>query len=265
MKAQALYREMLIRAAKTGNYWINFKDRFNEKRQAPSYGLIHSTNMCTEIGIENRPDSTATCTLASINLSRFTMKEKMSDDMTLEQKLEAINRKDLKETTQIAIRALDNVVDLNYYVSEPSKKGTFDLRPLGLGIMGLGELFLKLDIPYESTDALKISDALAKYMYEAAYEVSVGLAAERGTFADYSAENYSYEPRRNILLMAVAPTATISNIAGTSSGVETYFSNVYARETVSGKFTIIVKTLVDKLKAKGLWTEEIKQQILANQ
>lgn len=116
--------------------------------------------------------------------------------------------------------------------------------------MGLGELFLKLDIPYESTDALKISDALAKYMYEAAYEVSVGLAAERGTFDDYSAENYSYVPRRNILLMAIAPTATISNIAGTSSGVETYFSNVYARETVSGKFTIIVKALVEKLKAK---------------
>ncbi len=265
MKAQELYREMLIRAAKTGNYWINFKDRHNEKNQAPNYAPIHSTNMCTEISIANRPDSTATCTLASINLSRFIVKDKMSEDMTLDQKIEAINWKDLKETTQIAIRALDNVIDLNFYVSEPSKKGSFDLRPLGLGIMGLGELFLKLDIPYESTDALKMSDALAKTMYESAYETSVELAAERGTFADYSTENYPYAPRRNILLMAIAPTATISNIAGTSSGVETYFSNVYARETVSGKFTIIVRALVEKLKAKWLWTEEIRQQILANQ
>jgi ribonucleoside-diphosphate reductase alpha chain len=265
MKAQELYREMLIRAAKTGNYWINFKDRHNEKNQAPNYAPIHSTNMCTEISIANRPDSTATCTLASINLSRFVIKEKIIEGMTYEQKIEAINWKDLKETTQIAIRALDNVIDLNYYVSETSRKWSFDLRPLGLGIMGLGELFLKLDIPYESTEALKISDALAKAMYEEAYEVSLRLAEERGTFADYSPENYPYEPRRNILLMAIAPTATISNIAGTSSWVETYFSNVYARETVSGKFTIIVKTLVDKLKAKWLWTEDVRQQILANQ
>jgi ribonucleoside-diphosphate reductase alpha chain len=265
MRAQELYREMLIRAAKTWNYWLNFKDRHNEKNQAPNYAPIHSTNMCTEISIANRPDSTATCTLASINLSRFVMKEKISDDMTFDQKNDAINWKDLKETVQIAVRALDNVVDLNYYVSEPSKKWSFDLRPLGLGIMGLGELFLKLNIPYESTDAVKISDILGKYIYDAAYDISVDLAKERWTFADYSAENYPYEPRRNILLLAIAPTATISNIAWTSSWVETYFSNVYARETVSGKFTIIVGTLVEKLKEKGLWTEEIRQQILANQ
>lgn len=267
MRAQELYREMLIRAAKTGNYWINFKDRHNEKNQAPNYAPIHSTNMCTEISIANRPDSTATCTLASLNLSRFVIKEKIVDieNMPIEQKLECINWKELAETARIAIRALDNVIELNYYVSDTSSKGSFDLRPLGLGIMGLGELFLKLEIPYEHPDALKLSDALGKFIYENAYETSVELAAERGTFADYSTENYPYVPRRNILLLAIAPTATISNIAGTSSGVETYFSNVYARETVSGKFTIIVKALVDKLKAKGLWTDEMRQQILSHQ
>jgi ribonucleoside-diphosphate reductase alpha chain len=267
MKAQEMYREMLIRAAKTGNYWINFKDRHNEKNQAPNYALIHSTNMCTEISIANRPDSTATCTLASLNLSRFTIKEKLTDieTMSFEQKMECINWKEIAETVHIAIRALDNVIELNYFVSEPSRKGSIDLRPLGLGIMGLGELFLKLEIPYEHTDALKLSDTLAKFMYDAAYETSVGLVAERGTFGDYTPENYPYAPRRNILLMAIAPTATISNIAGSSSGIETYFSNVYARETVSGKFTIIVKALVDKLKAKGMWTDEIRQQILSHQ
>ncbi len=267
VSAQELYREMLIRMAKTGNYWLNFKDRHNEKNQAPNYAPIHSTNMCTEISIANRPDSTATCTLASVNLSRFLLREKMQEveAMSIEEKLECVNRKDLQETVEIAIRALDNVIDLNYYVSEPSKKGSFDLRPLGLGIMGLGDMLLRLEIPYEHTDALKLSDALAKFMYEHAYTTSVGLAKERGTFADYTTENYPYEPRRNILLMAIAPTATISNIAGSSSGVETYFSNVYARETVSGKFTIIVKALVEKLKEKNMWNDEIRQQILANQ
>ncbi len=219
MKAQELYREMLIRAAKTGNYWINFKDRHNEKNQAPNYAPIHSTNMCTEISIANRPDSTATCTLASLNLSRFVIKEKLADieNMTFEQKVECINRKDIKETTQIATQALDNVIELNYYVSETSKKGSFDLRPLGLGIMGLGELFLKLEIPYESADALRLSDMLGKEMYASALETSIELEKTRGTFADYSPENYPYAPRRNILLLAIAPTATISNIAGTSS------------------------------------------------
>lgn len=264
MKAQELYREMLIRAAKNGNYWFNFKDRHNEKSQAPSYAPIHSTNMCTEISIPNREDSTATCTLASLNLSRFIMKDKLEnvDDMTLEQKLECINWKDLVDTAKIAIQALDNVIELNHYVADTAKKSSFDLRPLGLGVMGLGELLLYLNIPYEHTDALTLSEKLAETIYNAALEKSEELAAERGTFQDYDAERYSYKPRRNILLLAIAPTASISNIAGTSSGIETFFSNVYARETISGKFTIVVQHLIEKLKQKGMWNDEIRQKIM---
>ncbi len=263
-KAQELYREMLIRMAKTGNYWINFKDRHNEKSQAPSYALIHSTNMCTEISIPNREDSTATCTLASLNLSRFVMHDKLANvkEMTLEQKLECINWKDLVETAQIATQALDNVIELNHYVSETSKKGSFDLRPLGLGVMGFGEMLLYLDIAYEHADALALSDRLGSTIYNAALETSKELAKTRGTFADYDSTRYSYEPRRNILLLAIAPTATISNIAGTSSGIETFFSNVYARETISGKFTIVVKHLIERLKAAGMWDEDIRQKIM---
>lgn len=263
-KAQELYREMLIRAAKSGNYWFNFKDRHNEKNQAPSYSLIHSTNMCTEISIPNREDSTATCTLASLNLSRFVHREKLEniDTMTFEQKLECINRKELVETTKIATQALDNVIELNHYVSETSRKGSFDLRPLGLGVMGFGELLLFLNIPYEHADALALSDKLGSTIYNAALEHSIDMAKTRGTFADYDASRYSYEPRRNILLLAIAPTATISNIAGTASGIETFFSNVYARETISGKFTIVVQYLIEKLKAKGMWNDEIRQKIM---
>ncbi len=181
VKAQALYREILIRAAKNGNYWLNFKDRFNEKNQSPSYGMIHSTNMCTEIGIANREDSTATCTLASLNLSKFVIKEKLAniENMSLEEKFECINWKDLVETTKIATQALDNVIELNHYVSETSKKGSFDLRPLGLGIMGFGEMLLFLNIPYENADALTLSDKLGSTIYNAALETSKELVATR--------------------------------------------------------------------------------------
>ena len=116
--------------------------------------------------------------------------------------------------------------------------------------MGFGEMLLYLNIPYEHTDALTLSDKLAETIYNAALEKSKEMVKTRGTFADYSAENYPYEPRRNILLLAIAPTATISTIAGTSSGIETFFSNVYARETISGKFTIVVQHLIAKLKEK---------------
>ncbi len=266
-KAQELYRDILIRMAKNGNYRINFKDRHNEKNQAPNYAMIHSTNMCTEISIANREDSTATCTLASLNLSRFVMKEKLInvESMSFAEKLECVNRKDIVETTKIATQALDNVIELNHYVSESSKKGSFDLRPLGLGVMGLGEMLLFLNIPYEHTDALALSDKLGETIYKAALETSTELVKTRGTFADYSKENYPYEPRRNILLLAIAPTATISNIAGTSSGIETFFSNVYARETISGKFTIIVQHLIDKLKAKGMRNDEVREKIMSAQ
>ena len=267
MPAQELYREMLIRMAKTGNYRMNFKDRHNETSQAPSYSNIHSTNMCTEISIPNREDSTATCTLASLNLSRFVNRDKLAhiDSMSFEEKMECVNRKELTETAQIATQALDNVIELNHYVSETSKKGSFDLRPLGLGVMGFGEMLLLLNIPYEHADALTLSDKLGSSIYNAALETSKELVKTRGTFADYSADRYAYEPRRNILLLAIAPTATISNIAGTSSGIETFFSNVYARETISGKFTIVVQHLIEKLKSKGMWSDEVRQQIMNEQ
>ncbi len=268
VRAQDLYRDMLMRAAKTGNYWLNFKDRHNEKNQAPSYSLIHSSNLCTEISIPNNEGSTAVCTLASINLARI-IDTKLTHQvdlkqMSVEQKANLINWEELKDTIHTAIRALDNVLDINYYPSEASKKNSLDLRPLGLGVMGLGELLIQLHIPYEHKDALTLSDQLGGFIYAEALAASAQLATERGTFGDWSADRYSYGPRRNALLLAIAPTASISNIAGTSSGIETFFANVYSRETLSGKYTIIVKQLVDQLKEAGMRNEEIKNKIIAN-
>lgn len=136
IQAQELYRQILIQMAKTGNYWINFKDTANRASQSPNYGLIHSSNLCTEIFIPNRGDSTATCTLASINLGRF-VQIKHHDNpraMSYEEKLGLIDTADLIVTVKLATRALDNVVEINYYPSPDAKKNSMDLRPLGLGV-----------------------------------------------------------------------------------------------------------------------------------
>lgn len=141
LSAHDLYREILIRAAKTGNYWLTFKDRHNETNQAPAYSNIHSSNLCTEISIPNNEESTAVCTLASINLSRILIeKDWMSadlDNMSMNQKFNLINWDEITDTISTAVRALDNVLDINFYPSAASKANSMDLRPLGLGIMGL--------------------------------------------------------------------------------------------------------------------------------
>lgn len=266
IKAKDLYREILIRAAKTGNYWINFKDAHNRANQAKPYGIIHSTNMCTEISIANRSDSTATCTLASINLWKFVLKPELwliIWSLSFEEKMKLVDRNELADTTRIAIQALDNVIDINYFPTEESKKNSFDLRPLGLWVMWFGDMLIQLEIPYDSNEAIMLSDKLWECMYSNALAKSQELAKVRWTFADYH-EWYGYEPRRNILLLSIAPTASISNIAWTSSCIEPYYANVYSRETTSGKFTIVVKQLIEELKSKWLWNEDIKNQILSN-
>lgn len=268
VRAQELYRKILMMAAKTGNYWLTFKDRHNEFNQAASYSMIHSSNLCTEISIANSEKSTAVCTLASINLARVTHDtlRKKSDiaSMSLTQKYNLINRDDLKQTVHIAIRALDNVLEINYYPSPEARKNSLDLRPLGLGVMGFGELLIMLGIAYDSKDALELSDQLGAFIYTEALAQSKLLAKERGAFADWDAKRYPYEARRNALLVAIAPTASISNICGTSSGIENYFANVYSRETLSGKYTIIVRQLVEQLKEKGLWNEDMKEMVVAS-
>lgn len=137
VKAQELYKDILVRAAKTGNYWINFKDTHNRANQAKPYAMIHSTNMCTEISIANRPDSTAICTLASLNLCKFVIQDHNQAivGLSYEDKLKRVDRDDLRETVKIAIQALDNVIDINFFPTPESAKNAHDLRPLGLGVM----------------------------------------------------------------------------------------------------------------------------------
>jgi ribonucleoside-diphosphate reductase alpha chain len=268
LSARQLYRDMLIRLAKTGNYRFCFKDTHNRVNQAPNYGMIHSSNLCTEISIANRGDSTAVCTLASLNLTAFVNQEKIrKTDMgalTIEEKMELINRDDLKDTVQTAIQGLDNVIEFNFFPYPDTEKNCKDLRPLGLGVMGFADFLIDLHVAYDHHDATTLIDKVGAFMYQAALEKSIALAKQKGPFRDYDPKRYPYEARRNILMLAIAPTASISLLAGVSSGIDSNFGMVYSRENQFGKFTVVCERLINELKAKWVWTEEMKNKIVAS-
>lgn len=256
--SQDFYKKFLFKLAKTGHPWLTFKDRHNQYNPCPEYGVINSSNLCTEISIPNSPESTAVCTLASVNLAKH-IKENNTD----------IDWEKLKETLEIMVVALDNILDKNFYPSKESRKNTMDLRPLGIGLMGFHEALIKLGIPYDSDEAVELGRKIAKFMRDITYRKSEELAKERGPFPHYVemekvGKPYPYPPRRNAVLLAIAPTASISIIAGTSSSIDNYFSNIFSRDTLSGKFIVINKPLMKELEEKGLWSEELAEKIKAD-
>jgi ribonucleoside-diphosphate reductase alpha chain len=256
LSGRDFYKKYLFKLAKTGHPWLTFKDTHNRHNPCPQYGVINSSNLCTEISIPNRPDSTAVCTLASLNLAKHVRADKSDFDW-----------EKMEETLRIMVMALDNVLDKNFYPSEAAKKNTMDLRPLGIGIMGFAEALIDLNISYDSDEAVTIARKTGACMRKAAYETSGRLAAERGEFSYYEAMpegSVPYPPRRNAVLLAIAPTATISIIAGTTSSIDSYFSNVYSRDTLSGKHIVINNKLIEHLDSKGLWNEEMADLIKRN-
>ncbi|WP_457627169.1 ribonucleoside-diphosphate reductase subunit alpha [Persephonella sp.] len=256
--SQEWFNRYLFKLAKTGHPWLTFKDRHNEHNPCPEYGVINSSNLCTEISIPNSPESTAVCTLASVNLARH-----LNEDRT------DIDWDKLKDTIETMVLALDNILDKNFYPSEESRRNTMDLRPLGIGLMGFAETLIELGIPYDSETAVEFAEKVAKFMRDTAYRKSEELAKERGPFPHYvemekKGKPYPYPPRRNALLLAIAPTASISIIAGTTSSIDSYFSNVYSRDTLSGKFIVVNKQLMKKLEELDLWNEEMAEKIKAD-
>ncbi len=252
------YKKYLFKLAKTGHPWLCFKDRHNEHNPCPEYSVINSSNLCTEISIPNSTDSTAVCTLASVNLAKHINKDKTDIDWDK-----------LKDTIETMVLALDNILDKNFYPSKESKKNTMDLRPIGIGLMGFAETLIELGIPYDSDEAVKLAEKIGKFMRETAYRKSEELAKERGAFPHYiemekKGKPYPYPPRRNAVLLAIAPTASISIIAGTTQSIDSYFSNIYSRDTLSGKFIVVNKQLMKKLEEKDMWNEEIARKIKAN-
>ncbi|MEH6422229.1 ribonucleoside-diphosphate reductase subunit alpha [Pseudomonas sp. CGJS7] len=282
VKARDIYGRMMRTLAQTGNGWMNFKDKSNRaSNQTLREGnVIHLSNLCTEILEVTSQDETAVCNLGSINLSHHV--EMFEDGKG------AFDFDKLAETVRLAVRQLDRVIDLNFYPIETARRANLKWRPVGLGSMGLQDVFFKLRLPFDSDAARKLAQEIAEAIYFHALSASNELAMEHGkhpSFNDTRAsvgelqfEAWGVTPSqperwetlrkriaehglRNSLLIAIAPTATIASIAGCYECIEPQVSNLFKRETLSGDFLVVNKYLVEELKKLGLWTAEMRDRI----
>ncbi|GAB2511303.1 ribonucleoside-diphosphate reductase subunit alpha [Pseudoxanthomonas sangjuensis] len=276
--ARKLYARMMRTLAETGNGWMTFKDKCNRagNQTVKAGNVIHLSNLCTEILEVTSAEETAVCNLGSINLARH---------------IDAHGEFDfdkLAETVRLAVRQLDRVIDLNFYPIETARRGNLRWRPVGLGCMGLQDVFFRLRLPFDGEPARALSRKIAETIYYHALETSCELAEERGphpSFADTRAaagelqfDAWGVQPDddgrwetlrdrigehglRNSLLIAIAPTATIASIAGCYECIEPQVSNLFKRETLSGDFLQVNRYLVAELKKLGLWTPEMRDAI----
>ena len=277
IKARDLYARMMRTLAQTGNGWMTFKDASNRacNQTADAKNVVHLSNLCTEIIEVSSAGETAVCNLGSINVGRHLSKGEL-------------DYAKLAHTTKLAVRQLNRVIDLNYYPIPSTQSSNTRWRPVGLGVMGLQDVFFQLDLPFDSDAARELSRRIQETVYYAALETSCELAQEEGAhpaFAETRAargelqfDAWGVEPEdsarwealkarikehglRNSLLLAIAPTATIASIAGCYECIEPQLSNLFKRETLSGEFLQINRYLVQALKERQLWTEEIRSDI----
>ncbi|WP_036108797.1 ribonucleoside-diphosphate reductase subunit alpha [Lysobacter capsici] len=282
VKARDIYGRMMRTLAQTGNGWMNFKDKSNRasNQTLRDGNVIHLSNLCTEILEVTSQDETAVCNLGSINLSHHV--EMFEDGKG------AFDFDKLAETVRLAVRQLDRVIDLNFYPIETARRANLKWRPVGLGSMGLQDVFFKLRLPFDSEPARKLAMEIAEAIYFHALSASNELAMEHGkhpSFDDTRAsvgelqfEAWGVTPSqperwdelrkriaehglRNSLLIAIAPTATIASIAGCYECIEPQVSNLFKRETLSGDFLVVNKYLVEELKKLGMWTAEMRDRI----
>ena len=274
-KARELYARMMRTLAQTGNGWMTFKDRANRacNQTATPGRTVHLSNLCTEILEVTSEDETAVCNLGSINLGRHT---------AIVDGAATFDFAKLARTVRAAVRQLDRVIDLNYYPIASTASSNQRWRPVGLGVMGLADVFFQLRLPFDAEAARALSKRIAEAIYFHALEASAELAVERGphpAFAETRAargelqfEAWGVAPEdearwaalrariverglRNSLLVAIAPTATIASIAGCTECIEPQISNLFKRETLSGDFLQVNRYLVAELKALGKWNE----------
>ncbi len=278
VSARKLYSRMMRTLAETGNGWMTFKDKCNlaSNQTLRAGNVIHLSNLCTEILEITSNDETAVCNLGSINLGNHL---DAHGDFDFEK---------LAETVRLAVRQLDRVIDLNFYPIETARRGNLRWRPVGLGCMGLQDVFFRKRMAFDSDEARALSAKIAEAIYFHALEVSCELAQERGkhpSFNDTRAahgelqfdawnvvpedtarwdalrERIKQHGLRNSLMIAIAPTATIASIAGCYECVEPQVSNLFKRETLSGDFLQINRHLVTELKQLGMWTAEMRDAI----
>ena len=275
--ARELYSRMMRTLAQTGNGWMTFKDPSNARcNQTGEAGrVVHLSNLCTEIIEVTDQDETAVCNLGSVNLGAFVHEGKFDFDH-------------LGEVVRTAVPFLDRVIDINYYPTEAAGRSNAAWRPVGLGLMGLQDVFFKLRIPFDGPEARALSTRISEEMYFHALWASTELAEQFGPhprFAETRAahghlqfdlagavatdparwqelrERITAHGLRNSLLIAIAPTATIASIAGCYECIEPQVSNLFKRETLSGEFMQINRYLVRDLQRRGLWTEEMQNKV----
>jgi ribonucleoside-diphosphate reductase alpha chain len=278
LPARELYGRMMRTLAQTGQGWMTFKDAANRtaNQTARPGRTVHSSNLCTEI-LEVTDDSeTAVCNLGSVNLGAFVTPEGTMDWERLD------------ATVHTAVTFLDRVVDINFYPTEQAGRSNSRWRPVGLGVMGLQDVFFKLRLPFDSPQARELSTRIAERVMLAAYEASCGLAERNGPLPawdqtrtadgvlhpDHYGAEFAWPERwaalrtriaaaglRNSLLLAIAPTATIASIAGAYECIEPQVSNLFKRETLSGEFLQVNSYLVADLKRLGVWDEQSREAL----
>lgn len=288
VKARTLYRKMLTSLFETGGPFICWKDPSNVRSPQSHVGVVHSSNLCTEIIENTSPDESACCNLQSINLSEFVYVRE--DD-----NLPYINFTHLSEVIRNTVRMLDNVIDLNFYPTKETKNANFRHRPIGMGLMGWQDMLFKLKIPFDSPDAISLADKLTEFISYEAINASSDLAKERGAYPTFAGSKWDEgifpldtldllekergEPiqvnrdswigkerwdnlkakvkrqgMRNSNLFAIAPTVSISLLAGCYPSIEPIYSNIYTKSNKSGEYTVINKYLVEDLRKMNLWS-----------
>jgi ribonucleoside-diphosphate reductase alpha chain len=289
LDAVQLWRKILTMLYETGHPWITFKCPINIRSPQDHVGVIHSSNLCTEITLNTSKEETAVCNLASINLS------KMIKDKQLNQAL-------IKETITTGMRMLDNVIDNNFYPIPEAKKSNLRHRPVGLGVMGYQDALYQLGIDFDSAENLDFADQSMEMISYYAILSSSLLAKEKGTYSSYKGSKWERgifpldtidllekergekvhvnrdskldwevvkqhvreHGMRNSNTMAIAPTATIANITGVVPCVEPIYKNIYMKENLSGNFIVINRYLIDALEERGLWDKNILNKIKLN-
>ncbi len=285
MPALQLWRKMLGMLFETGHPWITFKDPCNIRSPQQHVGVVHSSNLCTEITLNTNDSEIAVCNLGSVNLVAHLVKQ--ADGSVV------LDHEKLKKTVRTAMRMLDNVIDINYYAVKKARDSNLRHRPVGMGIMGFQDALHVLRVPYASDAAVQFADTSMEAVCYYAYWASTELAEERGRYSSYKGSLWDRgilpqdslkllaEERggyleadmsstmdwdslrgrikqygmRNSNCVAIAPTATISNIIGVSACIEPTYQNLYVKSNLSGEFTVVNDYLVRDLKARGLWDE----------
>ncbi len=289
VKAKDLWRKMLTMLYQTGHPWVTFKDPSNIRSPQDHVGVVHSSNLCTEITLNTSSEETAVCNLGSINLVRHIVDGR-------------IDYHKLAATVATAMRMLDNVIDLNFYPTPEARRSNSKHRPVGLGLMGFQDTLYELGLRFDSDAAVQFSDEIMEYISYHAIFSSSKLAQERGAYESYRGSKWdrglfpldtltlleqergvstgipqttrlnwkeirSHVARysmRNANCMAIAPTATISNIAGIFPSIEPIYKNIYVKSNVSGEFTTNNYYLIQELKERGLWDEQLLAKIKQN-